>query len=107
MGQHFYLACHTGFAASWGSGAYASGILGPGFQSAPFSGGQQVVMELRGGAGGGGLDTRGGMLLQPMVGWRADIGRAWGIQMPVGRVKSLRGCLDGPVVEVACVFGSR
>lgn len=107
LGEHVYVGCHTGFAASGGAGSYATGALGAGLRTGLLAGRHRLLAELRVGAGGGaGLDTRGGALLQPMVGWRWALEGAKGLQLMGGRVKGLKGRLDSPVLELACVLGA-
>ncbi len=88
------------FAAGGKAGAYGAGLVGLAWASPLAKPGWQWGAEvLAGAAGGGGIDTRGGAALQPMLrtGWASGHGR-W--QLGVGRIKSRSGALDANVIEL-------
>lgn len=102
--EHIYLLGQGAFAFTNEAGAYATGLLGVGFQTSPRSG-HRLVAEVRAGAGGGaGMKTAGGALLQPMAGWLWEGPGAWGVQLLGGRAKSLKGSFSSPVLEAGLVF---
>lgn len=89
------------FAAGGRAGAYGTGLIGLAWASPLAKPGFQWGAELlAGAAGGGGLDTRGGAVVQPMLraGWASGAGR-W--QLGVGRIKSREGRLDANVIELS------
>lgn len=93
---------HSAFAG--GAGAYSVGLLGVGGQL-------QVAPRLRlglealaGAAGGGGVDTEGGAIAQGRA--YADIGLTPALSLRVGggKIRSMHGRLDAPVVDAELVF---
>ncbi|MBL8303454.1 MAG: hypothetical protein JNM26_11845 [Ideonella sp.] len=101
LGEHLQLAGSVHFAAGGHAGAYGAGLIGLAWATPLDRPGWQFGAELlAGAAGGGGVDTRGGAVLQPMLraGW-ADGAQRW--QLGLGQVRALRGGLDGPVIELS------
>jgi hypothetical protein len=101
LGPHWQVAGELHFAAGGKAGAYGAGLVGLALGTPVSQPGWQWSAELLGGAaGGGGVDSRGGAVLQPML--RAGYGsgaQRW--QLAVGRIRSLRGDLDSPLVELS------
>jgi hypothetical protein len=64
---------------------------------------------MAGAAGGGGIDNGGGALGQVMAWAGRDLGTHSRVELGVGYVKSFRGKLDTPLVELAWTvdFGLR
>jgi hypothetical protein len=91
---------HSAYAG--GAGAYSVGLLGAGWATSPrpnvWQGGVEV---LAGAAGGGGVQTHGGALLQSVAwaGWRLNAGSQ--ARIGVGTVRSMRPGLSSPVVELS------
>lgn len=111
IGTPLYVAAQAHGAATGGAGAFSVGLVGGGLQwrppAAPL---WRVGAELMAGAaGGGGIANGGGALAQAMVWAGRDLGRHSRLEVGAGRVKSLRGALDTPVVELAWTleFGAR
>lgn len=105
LGDQVYLLGQGAFAFTHEAGAYATGLLGAGLQTARTVSGHRLVAELRAGAGGGaGMKTAGGALVQPMVGWLWEGNRTWGLQLLGGRVRSLKGSFCSTVLEAGLVF---
>ena len=101
-GQHLYLTGQAHSAFAGGAGAYSIGLVGLGIASAPAASGWQAGAEaLVGASGGGGIDTSGGALLQTLAwaGWQASPASQW--RVGVGALRSLRGNLSTPIVELA------
>jgi hypothetical protein len=102
LGDTFYLSGQAHSAFSGGAGAYSVGLAGLGAQTPVSAAGWSVGAEvLVGAAGGGGVDNEGGAIVQPMVklNWDADVHNR--VHLSLGRVRSLKGALDSPVLELA------
>ncbi len=108
-GAHAYLSGQAWSAAAGRAGAFSMGLAGVGL-STGFTPGWQASAELLGGAaGGGGVDMRGGAVLQGL----ASVSHGWPgggqLQLGVGRVHGLKGGLDSPVLSLSWRqrFGAR
>ena len=105
IAPHVYLTgqAHSGF--SGGAGGYTAGLFGIGVQT-PIAGRWHVGAEaLIGAAGGGGVETQGGAILQPNAYVGFDIGRSLSLRAGGGKIRSLRrDGLDAGVVDVALAF---
>jgi len=100
----FYVTGQAHSAFGGGAGAYSVGLFGLGTQW-PVAGPVRVGAEaLAGAAGGGGVDTRGGELLQARA--YADVALSPTVSLRVGggRVKSVHGSVDAPEIDAAIVF---
>jgi hypothetical protein len=99
--EHLYLSVQAHSAFAGGAGAYSIGLVGAGLATSPGLGGRFGAELLIGAAGGGGVATGGGAIVQSMVwaGWAATPESQW--RLGVGAVKALRGDLRSAVVEVA------
>lgn len=99
---HWYLSAQAHSAYAGGAGAYSIGLVGTGLATAPVARGWQWGAELlAGAAGGGGVDTAGGAIVQGLLwaGWTADGLNQW--RLGVGQVRALRGELASPVLELS------
>lgn len=99
----FYAVAQAHSAVRGGAGAYSAGLLGLGAGFALDRGvnwraGAEV---LAGAAGGGGVSSSGGAVVQPMVWTDVAVGSASWLRLAGGKIKSLRGELSSPVVELA------
>ena len=99
-----YLTGQVHSAMSGGAGGYSAGFLGAGLQ-APLGEGWAASAELlAGAAGGGGVDTQGGFLVQPM----AYLGYQWSPAVTVrvggGRIKATQGPLNSGVLDLSVAF---
>ena len=102
--NNVYLTGQAHSALGGDAGGYSVGLFGVGVQ-VPLATGWRVGAEaLAGAAGGGGVDTRGGALLQPMAYVDTDLGRSLSLRLAVGRVKALRGPFSSNVVDLSLVF---
>ena len=104
LSPHFYLTGQAHSALSGGAGGYSVGLFGLGVQTplgARFHAGAEL---LAGAAGGGGVDTTGGFVVQPMayVGWQAT--PAIALRLGAGKIATRQGPLDSPVVELSLAF---
>lgn len=97
-----YLTGQAHSAFNGDAGAYSVGLVGAGVQSPVFASRWSVGVELLAGAsGGGGVDTDGGAVVQPMLRLNLDVGPQSRAHLGVGRIRALKGELDSPVVELA------
>ena len=87
-----------------GAGAYSVGLFGLGAQL-PVTARLRLGAEALGGAaGGGGVDTQGGALLQARAYADAALTDSLSLRIGAGKIKSVHGGLDAPVVDAALVF---
>ena len=87
------------------SGAFSVGMVGVGYRSPRFAdmlsaGGEMLV----GAAGGGSLDTEGGMVVQPMVYLGMNLTKTIGLKLGAGRIISVKGSLNSSVLDLAICF---
>ena len=93
---------HSAFAG--GAGAYSVGLFGVGAQL-PLSQRVRLGAEALGGAaGGGGVDTQGGAVLQARAYVDVALTDSLSLRVAAGKIKSAHGGLDAPVVDAALVF---
>ncbi len=101
LGSTFYLTGQAHTAVSGGAGAYSTGLFGLG-AALPLTPGWRVGAELlAGAAGGGGVAVQGGAVAQPMVWAVRDLGTYNQLHLGAGRLRSFKGDLSTPVVEVS------
>lgn len=88
------------------AGGFAVGVLGLGLRSPALLGGgpRLRVHLLAGAAGGGGVDTGGGLLLQPMAGLEQDLGGGWSLQVMAGRSRAPKGILNTAVMDAGLAW---
>ena len=96
LAAHVYLVGEAAFGTSGQAGGYAEGLLGVGLESRALGAlGTTCFAELSLGAGGGGgLETRGGALIQPVLGLNQPVGDELDLSLRVGRTRALHGGLD-------------
>lgn len=105
LGGAWYASAQAYGAYSGGAGAYSVGLLGVGARGALDTAGTwRVGAEmLVGAAGGGGVSSRGGAVVQPMLWADAATGPLGRLQLGAGVMRSVRGELKTPVVELSWV----
>jgi hypothetical protein len=97
-----YISGQAHSAYNGDAGAYSLGLVGLGIQSPVFASRWSLGAELLvGAAGGGGIDTEGGAVVQPMLRLNLDLGPQSRGHLGLGRIRSLKGELDSPVLELA------
>lgn len=101
LDKNIYLAGQAHAAYGGLSGGYAVGLFGMGYRfdktrDGLYWGGDMLV----GAAGGGLVDAGGGAVTQPMLYVGMDINKAEGIRLGFGKVKSLQGRMNSPVVDL-------
>jgi hypothetical protein len=95
---------HSAFAG--GAGAYSQGLFGVGAQLPVTQRLRLGIEALGGAAGGGGVDTGGGAVVQGRAYVDVAISDSLSLRVAGGKIKSVRGSggLDAPVVDAALVF---
>ncbi|MBI4913930.1 MAG: hypothetical protein HY823_14460 [Acidobacteria bacterium] len=88
------------------AGGFAVGLIGLGWRSGPLlgAGPRLRVHAMTGAAGGGGVDTGGGLLVQPMAGLEQDLGRGWSLQVMGGQQTAPKGRLRTSVAEAGLAW---
>ncbi len=105
LGESAYLSGQVHSAWGGGAGGYSVGLVGAGWQWRPESAAWLLGAELLAGvAGGGGIDSGGGAIVQPMLyaGWRLT--PSISARVGAGRVRSTQGALDSAVVDLGLAF---
>jgi hypothetical protein len=101
---HLYVTGQAHSAFGGGAGAYSSGVIGFGAQ-APIAPRWRLGAELLGGAaGGGGVDTGGGEIVQARGYVDFAFDRVLSLRLGTGKVKSVHGGVDGTEVDAQLVF---
>lgn len=105
IGGPWYSTLQAWGAFSGGAGAYSAGLLGVGARTAAGDhGGWRAGAEmLVGAAGGGGVSSRGGAVVQPMLWADVAVAAHSRLQLGAGVLRSLRGALSTPVLELSWV----
>jgi len=81
------------------------GLVGLGWETPPTAWGMSVGAEaLAGAAGGGGIDTQGGAITQPMLFVAQNLSEGQRLRLGAGRVASRKGQLDSTVFDVSLSF---
>jgi hypothetical protein len=103
--ESLYLTGQAHSAYAGHAGGYSVGLVGAGYRtpiSEPrFYAGAEL---LAGAAGGGGVDTRGGVVVQPMAYVGLGITKSVSARLSVGRIKSLKGGLNSNVVDLGLSY---
>ena len=104
IAPNFYLTGQAHSAFAGGAGAYSVGLFGVGAQLPVSSRIRFGAEALAGAAGGGGVDTQGGAVMQARA--YADVALTDSLSLRIGggKIKSVHGGLDAPVVDLAVVF---
>jgi len=105
VAPHVYLSgqVHSGYGG--GAGGYTAGLLGIGTQWPVVRRVHVGAEALIGAAGGGGVKTNGGAIVQPTVYAGVELGRSTSLRVGAGHIASLHGGgLDATTVEVTFAF---
>ncbi|MCX7206907.1 MAG: hypothetical protein NT086_13175 [Proteobacteria bacterium] len=98
----FYLSGQAHSALGGGAGGYSVGLIGAGWESQEIIGKLRLSAEmLVGAAGGGGVDSDGGAIMQPMAYASYPISNNWQVKAGAGVVKSFKGELNSPVLDLS------
>ena len=104
VGPVFYVSGQAHSAFAGGAGAYSVGLFGAGAQ-VPVAPRLRLGAEaLAGAAGGGGVDTRGGAVMQARAYADLALTDKLSVRLGAGRIRSVHGGLDAPTVDAAIVF---
>ena len=100
LSDSVYLSAQAHSAFAGGAGANSIGLVGAGLATAADAPWQFGAESLIGASGGGGVVTGGGAIVQALAwaGWRWRADEQW--RVGVGAVRSLRGELSTPIVEL-------
>ena len=104
VAPNFYLTGQAHSAFAGGAGAYSVGLFGLGAQLPVGSRLRLGVEALAGAAGGGGVDTRGGAVVQGRAYADVSLTDSVSLRVAAGKIKSVHGGVDAPVVDAALVF---
>ena len=103
LADNVYLTAQAHSAYAGGAGAYSIGLVGAGLSTTPSAHPWQLGAEvLAGAAGGGGVDTRGGAIVQTLAwaGW--PVAKDGQLRLGLGGVRAVRGGgLSSPLIEVS------
>lgn len=99
-----YLSGQAHSALGGDAGGYSVGLLGVGVRGSFGSRWHAGIEALAGAAGGGGVDTSGGLVMQPMAYAGIDIARGLALRVGAGYIKSVRGPLGSPVIEASLAY---
>lgn len=101
---HVYVSGQVQSAFAGGAGAYSVGLFGVGTQWPVTSRIRLGAEALGGAAGGGGVDTQGGALVQARAYADLALSDTLSLRIGAGKVKSVHGGVDAPLVDAALVF---
>ena len=99
-----YLTGQVHSAIAGGAGGYSAGYFGIGWQHVLGPRWHVGGEMLAGAAGGGGVDTGGGLLLQPMAYLGYRINPSLALRLGAGRVQSRHGGLAANVVDLTLAY---
>ena len=104
VAPNLYLTGQAHSAFAGGAGAYSVGLFGVGAQLPVVPRLRLGIEALGGAAGGGGVDTQGGAVLQARAYADVALTDSLSLRVAAGKIKSVHGGLDAPVVDAALVF---
>ena len=104
VAPNLYLTGQAHSAFAGGAGAYSVGLFGVGAQLPVTSRIRLGAEALAGAAGGGGVDTQGGAVVQARAYADVALTDSLSLRIGAGKIKSVHGGLDAPVVDAALVF---
>ncbi len=104
VAPNIYVTGQAHSAYGGGAGAYSVGLFGVGAQL-PVTPRLRLGAEaLAGAAGGGGVDTQGGAIMQARAYADVALTDSLSLRIGAGKIKSVHGGLNAPVVDAALVF---
>ncbi|MEO8122842.1 MAG: hypothetical protein ABI633_02225 [Burkholderiales bacterium] len=104
VSDSFYLTGQVHSAYAGDAGGFSVGLIGVGAQQML---GDHVLVGaelLAGAAGGGGVDTGNGAIVQPMAYVGVNLSRSLSLRLGAGRIKSGGGGLDSNVLDLTLAF---
>lgn len=104
VAPNLYVTGQAHSAYAGGAGAYSVGLFGVGAQLPVTTRMRLGIEALAGAAGGGGVDTGAGAVMQGRAYVDVSLTDALSFRVAGGKIKSVHGGLDAPVVDAALVF---
>ncbi len=106
LGGGLELLGQANFATAGRAGGFAQGLVGAAWRSPALAGaGPRLRLQaLAGAAGGGGVDTGGGLCVQPSAGLEQALAGGWNLQVLAGRVRAPKGGLDAATLEAGLAW---
>ncbi len=105
INPHLYWTGQALSAVDGQAGGYSMGLVGVGLDTAMPAAGLSTGLELLvGAAGGGGVDTQGGAVVQAGAFVSQALPSGAKVKLGLGRVRSLKGGLDSPLVDLSVLF---
>ena len=104
VAPNLYLTGQLHSAFGGGAGAYSVGLFGVGGQLPVTARVRLGAEALAGAAGGGGVDTQGGAIVQARAYADVALTDALSLRAGVGRIKSVHGGLGAPTLDAGIVF---
>ncbi|GAP37290.1 hypothetical protein [Piscinibacter sakaiensis] len=109
LDANLYVTGQARSAVGGGAGGWSAGLFGVGWQQPMGTPGRGPtwhvgVEALAGAGGGGGVDARGGALLQPNAYVGIDLGPTSALRIGAGQLRARRGELKSTTVDVSLVF---
>lgn len=101
--ENWYLTAQVHSAYSGGAGGYTVGLFGAGYETDSWKRWRLSGEMLVGAAGGGGVQTGGGALVQPMGYLSYAVTRSATARVGLGRIRSTGGNLSSGVAEILLV----
>lgn len=108
INRNIFMSAQAHSAFSGNAGGYSVGLAGLGIRSMTSARGLGVSGEiLAGAAGGGGVNSQGGAILQGVAYLTYDLSRYTQLKFGLGRVKSIKGQLNSTIVDatISIPFG--
>ncbi len=99
-----YVSAQAHSAFGGGAGAYTVGMFGAGVQVPVMTRVRLGLEALGGAAGGGGVDTAGGKVVQGRGYVDVGLTDSLSLRVGAGKIKSVHGGLDAPTLDAALVF---
>jgi hypothetical protein len=105
LSDSFYLTGQAHSAYAGQAGGYSVGLIGAGYRTArSYSGWYAGAEMLAGAAGGGGVDTSGGVVVQPLAYIGVGLSKSVSARLSAGRIISRKGELNSNVVELGLSY---
>jgi hypothetical protein len=108
LDRNVYVTGEARSAFDGGAGGFSAGLFGVGWQQSFGGSGWPTwhlgLEALLGAGGGGGVDVRGGALVQPKAYIGVDLGPSSALRVSAGQLRAQRGRLDSTTVDVSLVF---
>lgn len=105
ISDHSYFSAQAHSAYAGEAGGFSVGLVGFGLRTLKTHSGLSAGAEmLVGAAGGGGVNTLGGAVVQQMTYASLDLNKAASVKLGLGRIRSLKGGLNSTVLDLSLSF---